>query len=110
LDSSRKSGAAYNAEQLKWTSEEIKSSIKTIEWDIQDLEETVRIVEANPQRFHLDAAEVARRKGFVDQAKQKMEVGEKAEVPSTLNFHGVHSKGTHWSFCFEFADQGRRSE
>ena len=59
----------FNPEQFKWTIDEIKSNVKTIEWDIQDLEETVGIVEANPQKFHLDAAEVARRRQFVEQSK-----------------------------------------
>jgi hypothetical protein len=59
---------------LKWTADEIKTSVKTIEWDIQDLEETVRIVEANPQKFKLDTTEVNRRKMFVEKAKTTIQV------------------------------------
>lgn len=96
LDRSKRAGAAYNAEQWKWHADEIKSTVKTIEWDVQDLEETVRIVEANPQKFRLDGynmysvpymrdtceclerhalfrAEVQRRKAFVEQSKATIE-------------------------------------
>lgn len=52
--------------QLKHTLDEIQSSLKTIEWDIQDLEETVRIVESNPARFKLTQQEVSRRRAFVE--------------------------------------------
>ena len=63
-----------NQEQLKWTTDEIKSSIKTIDWDIQDLEETIKIVESNPQKFKLDMAEVQRRKQFIQDSKSRIQV------------------------------------
>jgi hypothetical protein len=28
---------SYNAEQLKWSADEIRTSLKTIEWDIQGI-------------------------------------------------------------------------
>lgn len=76
LEQQRKAGSAPVSvnEQLRWTADEIRSSIKTIEWDIQDLEETVRIVESNPVKFKLDLSEVQRRKAFVEQSKSTLEV------------------------------------
>lgn len=74
LEAARRQNRQYNSEQMRWIAEEIRSSCKTVEWDIQDLEETVRIVEANPQKFKLDVGEVSRRKQFVTEAKGKMEV------------------------------------
>lgn len=60
-------------DQLKWTADEIKTSVKTIEWDIQDLEETIRIAERNPQKFKLDASELQRRRAFVERSKQTIQ-------------------------------------
>lgn len=70
---SRAGDLNHTNEQLKWTADEIKTSIKTIEWDIQDLEDTIRIVEQNPSKFKLDGQEISRRKGFVKQSKTTIE-------------------------------------
>jgi len=56
-------------DEFKWTVTQIKSGIKSIEWDLQDLEETIGIVEGNRQRFKLDAAEVESRKAFIFETK-----------------------------------------
>jgi len=56
-------------DEFKWTTREIKNGIKRIEWDIQDLEETIGIVEGNRQRFKLEASEVESRKAFITETK-----------------------------------------
>jgi chromosome segregation ATPase len=56
-------------DEFKWTTTQIKNGIKSIEWDLQDLEETIGIVEGNRQRFKLDASEVESRKGFITETK-----------------------------------------
>lgn len=56
-------------DEFKWTTREIKNGIKRIEWDIQDLEETIGIVEGNRQRFKLEASEVEARKSFITDTK-----------------------------------------
>jgi len=56
-------------DEFKWTTREIKNGIKRIEWDIQDLEETIGIVEGNRQRFKLEASEVEARKAFITETK-----------------------------------------
>ncbi|KAI3654044.1 hypothetical protein MP228_000763 [Amoeboaphelidium protococcarum] len=59
--------------QASHVREEITSQLKTIEWDIQDLEETVRIVESNPAKFRLTTAEVTSRRSFVEQCKSTLD-------------------------------------
>jgi len=56
-------------DEFKWTTTQIKNGIKSIEWDLQDLEETIGIVEGNRQRFKLDIAEVESRKAFITETK-----------------------------------------
>jgi syntaxin 6 len=56
-------------DEFKWTTTQIKNGIKSIEWDLQDLEETIGIVEGNRQRFKLDVAEVESRKAFITETK-----------------------------------------
>jgi len=56
-------------DEYKWTVNQLKTGIKSIEWDLQDLEETIGIVEGNRQRFKLDQAEVESRKKFIVETK-----------------------------------------
>ncbi|KCV73442.1 hypothetical protein H696_00978 [Fonticula alba] len=44
---------------------ELQNNIETIEYDLQDLEETIVIVEANPHKFRLAPGELAARRSFV---------------------------------------------
>jgi len=61
-----------NAEELEWTSTELKNSLRSIEWDLEDLEDTVQIVEKNPTKFRIDGAELAVRKGFIESTKAEV--------------------------------------
>jgi len=56
-------------DEFKWTATQIRNGIKSIEWDLQDLEETIGIVEGNRQRFKLDISEVESRKNFITETK-----------------------------------------
>uniref|UniRef100_A0A2K6QZ83 Syntaxin 10 n=1 Tax=Rhinopithecus roxellana TaxID=61622 RepID=A0A2K6QZ83_RHIRO len=40
--------AAVGREELDWTTNELRNGLRSIEWDLEDLEETIGIVEANP--------------------------------------------------------------
>jgi len=64
----KNSNTAQN-DEYKWTVNQLKTGIKSIEWDLQDLEETIGIVEGNRQRFKLDQAEVESRKKFIQETK-----------------------------------------
>ena len=51
-------------EDLEWTSSELLSGLRSIEWDLQDLEDTVSIVEGNRVKFHLDESDVQARRAL----------------------------------------------
>ncbi len=57
-------------EEFVWTANELKNGVRSIEFDLQDLDETVAIVEANPQKFKLAPGEVASRKKFISDTRK----------------------------------------
>ncbi|XP_041368834.1 syntaxin-6-like [Gigantopelta aegis] len=59
-------------EELDWTTNELRNSLRSIEWDLEDLEETVSIVEKNPRKFKIDEMAVQERRGFIDRTKSKV--------------------------------------
>jgi len=61
-------------EEFKWTSNELKSGLRSIEWDITDLEETVGIVENNQAKFKIDNQELQTRKEFIQSTKSKIQI------------------------------------
>ncbi|XP_050951227.1 syntaxin-6 [Labeo rohita] len=63
------SGGA-SKEEVDWTTNELRNSLRSIEWDLEDLDETISIVEANPKKFNLDAMELAKRKAFITSTRQ----------------------------------------
>ncbi|KAL4000159.1 inactive phospholipase C-like protein 2 [Sarotherodon galilaeus] len=60
---------------IDWTTNELRNSLRSIEWDLEDLDETInilqilRIVESNPKKFNLDAAELSKRKAFINSTR-----------------------------------------
>jgi len=61
-------------EEFKWTANELKSGLRSIEWDITDLEETVGIVENNQAKFKIDNHELQTRKDFIQSTKSKIQL------------------------------------
>ncbi|GJQ70756.1 Syx6 [Trypoxylus dichotomus] len=70
-------------EEVEWTNTELKNSLRSIEWDLEDLEDTIdilslvfrlHIVERNPSKFKIDNKELTTRKNFI--------VSTRAEVKS----------------------------
>ncbi|XP_051980416.1 syntaxin-6 isoform X2 [Xyrauchen texanus] len=57
-------------EEVDWTTNELRNSLRSIEWDLEDLDETISIVEANPKKFNLDVMELAKRKAFITSTRQ----------------------------------------
>ncbi|XP_025829626.1 syntaxin-6 isoform X2 [Agrilus planipennis] len=45
---------------------ELKNSLRSIEWDLEDLEDTINIVEKNPTKFKIDNKELTARKHFIN--------------------------------------------
>ncbi|XP_040263533.1 syntaxin-6 isoform X2 [Bufo bufo] len=57
-------------EELDWTTNELRNNLRSIEWDLEDLDETISIVEANPRKFSLNPAEMRQRKAFISETRQ----------------------------------------
>uniref|UniRef100_A0A8C6A3P3 Syntaxin-6 n=1 Tax=Marmota marmota marmota TaxID=9994 RepID=A0A8C6A3P3_MARMA len=71
-------GAAVGREELDWTTNELRNGLRSIEWDLEDLEETIdilgpRIVEANPGKFKLPAGDLQERKVFVERMREAVQ-------------------------------------
>lgn len=56
-------------EEYDWTTNELRNRLRSIEWDLEDLEETIGIVEKNPQKFTIDINEICERRSFIDHTK-----------------------------------------
>uniref|UniRef100_A0A3B3RBP1 Syntaxin 6 n=1 Tax=Paramormyrops kingsleyae TaxID=1676925 RepID=A0A3B3RBP1_9TELE len=67
--------SAATKEEVDWTTNELRNSLRSIEWDLEDLDETINIlilsiVEANPRKFNLDSLELSKRKAFITSTRQ----------------------------------------
>ena len=51
-----------SAEEQEWAATELRNSLRSIEWDLEDLDDTVQIVEKNPAKFRIDANDLIARK------------------------------------------------
>lgn len=72
MDLQQEVGGA-SKEEVDWTTNELRNSLRSIEWDLEDLDETISIVESNPRKFHLDAAEVMKRKAFITSTRRSVQ-------------------------------------
>lgn len=61
-------------EELEWTNTELKNSLRSIEWDLEDLEDTIDIVEKNPTKFKIDNKELTCRKKFIDNTRDEIKL------------------------------------
>lgn len=61
-------------DEYNWTTNELRNNVRSIEWDLEDLDETVGIVEANPRKFNIDVAEVNQRKQFIKQTRDGVNI------------------------------------
>ena len=65
-------------------SNELRNSLRSIEWDLEDLDETISIVEANPSKFQISQDDLKNRKMFIIQTRKT--IGEmKAELNDPAN-------------------------
>ncbi|KAG0352480.1 t-SNARE [Gamsiella multidivaricata] len=64
--------SAENEELVK-TKEELLGILGNIEQDLEDLDDAVKAVTENPQRFNLTTRETTARKQFVDQTRRKVQ-------------------------------------
>uniref|UniRef100_UPI00398EF763 syntaxin-6-like isoform X2 n=1 Tax=Pristiophorus japonicus TaxID=55135 RepID=UPI00398EF763 len=61
---------SVSKEEYDWTTNELRNSLRSIEWDLEDLDETIGIVESNPRKFKIETAELYERKAFVIRTRQ----------------------------------------
>ena len=75
-----------SAEEQEWAATELRNSLRSIEWDLEDLDDTVQIVEKNPAKFRIDTNDLAARKAFITQTKEEVEqMKQKSSVPNKSN-------------------------
>ncbi|XP_075715245.1 syntaxin-10 isoform X1 [Rhinoderma darwinii] len=61
-----------SAEEFEWTTNELRNSLRSIEWDLEDLEETINIVESNQKKFKISEAELNERRDFVEKTRSSI--------------------------------------
>ncbi|KFP74808.1 Syntaxin-6, partial [Acanthisitta chloris] len=58
-------------EEIDWTTNELRNNLRSIEWDLEDLDETINILSvALWRKFNLDATELGIRKAFITSTRQ----------------------------------------
>uniref|UniRef100_A0A3P8UK18 Syntaxin 6 n=1 Tax=Cynoglossus semilaevis TaxID=244447 RepID=A0A3P8UK18_CYNSE len=62
-------GGGASKEEMDWTTNELRNSLRSIEWDLEDLDET-----SNPRKFNLDAPELSKRKAFISKTRETLKV------------------------------------
>ncbi|XP_051898011.1 syntaxin-6-like [Pristis pectinata] len=74
-------------EEYDWTTNELRNSLRSIEWDLEDLDETIGIVESNPRKFKIETGELLERKAFVVQTRQTVkQMKDHISSPSAVAF------------------------
>jgi syntaxin 6 len=64
--------AGENPQQdLDYTTTELRNSLRSIEWDLEDLEDTISIAEKNP-KHKIDLQELNQRRQFITQTKNEI--------------------------------------
>jgi syntaxin 6 len=58
--------------EIEWTTTELRNALRSIEWDLEDLEDTIAIVEKNPNKFKIDNRELASRRNFIDATRDEV--------------------------------------
>ena len=50
--------------------ESIRTNLKSIDWDVQDLEETIKITSKHPEKFNLTNNDLENRQIFINETKE----------------------------------------
>ncbi|XP_071510647.1 syntaxin-6-like [Diadema antillarum] len=79
--------SSVSKEEYDWTTNEVRNSLRSIEWDLEDLEETISIVEANPRKFKIEPHELDGRKLFVKRTKDRVQ-----EMKDHMSSPGTRSR------------------
>ena len=60
---------SVSKEEYDWTTNELRNSLRSIEWDLEDLEETIDIVEKNLKKFKIEEVELEDRRSFISRTR-----------------------------------------
>ena len=83
--------AGHRGEEYEWRTSELLSCLRSIEWDLQDLEDAVSIIEGNRQKFsELDDDSVATRRALIDSVRRKID-HVRESVQEAASVEGGHS-------------------
>uniref|UniRef100_A0A1B6C7E3 t-SNARE coiled-coil homology domain-containing protein n=2 Tax=Clastoptera arizonana TaxID=38151 RepID=A0A1B6C7E3_9HEMI len=63
---------SISKDELEWTTTELRNALRSIEWDLEDLEDTIGIVEKNPTKFKIDNKELTCRKNFIEKTREEV--------------------------------------
>ncbi|KAF7655707.1 hypothetical protein LDENG_00051860 [Lucifuga dentata] len=94
-------GTQVSRDELDWSTNELRNCLRAIDWDLEDLSETIRIlynnklslllhvtsgiVESNPGKFKLGENELQERRDFVERTRQAVqEMKEQLSSPSAV--------------------------
>lgn len=79
-------------QEIEYTTNELRNSLRSIEWDLEDLEETVSIVEKNPKKFKIDEYELGDRRSFIERTRASIkEMKGQISSPSSRSVNGESS-------------------
>uniref|UniRef100_A0A0A9WJV0 Syntaxin-6 n=3 Tax=Lygus hesperus TaxID=30085 RepID=A0A0A9WJV0_LYGHE len=59
-------------DELEWTTTELRNALRSIEWDLEDLDDTIGIVEKNPSKFKIDNKELTSRRNFIELTREEV--------------------------------------
>ena len=86
--------AGQRGEEFEWRTAELLSCLRAIEWDLQDLEDAVSIVEGNRKKFSLDDDAIATRKTFIETIRSKIDtIRSSVQDSSQSEGHAAAKKG-----------------
>ncbi|XP_017293404.1 syntaxin-10 isoform X1 [Kryptolebias marmoratus] len=78
-------GTQVSRDELDWSANELRNCLRAIDWDLEDLSETISIVESNPGKFKLGDNELQERKRFVDRTRKSVqEMKDQLSSPSAV--------------------------
>ncbi|XP_070683882.1 syntaxin-10 [Pempheris klunzingeri] len=78
-------GTQVSRDELDWSTNELRNCLRAIDWDLEDLSETINIVESNPGKFKLSDDELQERREFVERTRQSVqEMKEQLSSPSAV--------------------------
>uniref|UniRef100_A0A667WKZ2 Syntaxin 10 n=1 Tax=Myripristis murdjan TaxID=586833 RepID=A0A667WKZ2_9TELE len=78
-------GTQVSRDELDWSTNELRNCLRAIDWDLEDLSETISIVESNPGKFRLGENELQERRDFVERTRKAVqEMKDQLSSPSAV--------------------------